>query len=152
MFCINSTNFFNEYISKLVYELLCAGLKVNLINSKLLTLLKFENSIIYIPRICFSSNHSLSFSNIYVNCEDNNSIVFKCADKIRKHRQDKINKAVFINKIKENENILQNVPTIIDNILYVDNDQDCEFFCKNINMLSQMTFKGFLNVLTPKIT
>ena len=145
----------SEYIhcEKFV-DLLCCFLKANSIDymvGKAKTIddaasecNEYDPDICYSPHTAWSMRHDSRFSALYVFSAQPTSVAFRASDRIRRRREEIYPRSVFINQNREDPEILATkIPTIIDYIVFHDNEEEALFFHNNMVEMAAAVAFGF---------
>jgi len=135
-------------------DLLCCFLKANSIDymvGKAKTIddaasecNEYDPDICYSPHTAWSMRHDSRFSALYVFSAQPTSVAFRVSDRIRRRREEIYPRSVFINQNREDPEILATkIPTIIDYIVFHDNEEEALFFHNNMVEMAAAVAFGF---------
>ncbi len=85
-----------------------------------------KENLIYVPAFTCAGDRKADVSFIYSDSTDLGSTSFRLASKIRKLREDKLKKVVFVNQLHENDTLKNYSPVVVDNIRFSTENRTCD--------------------------
>ncbi|MBO5747168.1 MAG: hypothetical protein J6S13_08815 [Clostridia bacterium] len=85
-----------------------------------------DKNLIYVPAFTCAGDSKVDLSFIYSDSTEIGSTSFRLASKIRKMREDRFKRVVFVNQLHENDTLKNYSPVVVDNIRFSIENHKCD--------------------------